>query len=98
MIRKNVPIFVENGTSYPWIRTRVETSDFITYELTYDDVHTIDNSHPLEMLALKAYGDSKYWFVIADVNPIRHPKEWLVGDKIIVPRELPSILVRETGE
>jgi nucleoid-associated protein YgaU len=94
----NTPLFSSEGVTYPWIRTRVASTDCLTHVLTYADVHTIDGSHPLEMLALKAYGESRYWFVIADVNPIRRPQEWNVGDKILVPREKPSILIRETGE
>lgn len=94
MVRKNAPMF----DGYPTIRKRVESSDMFSYVLTYPDVHTIRGVHPLEMVALKAYGDSKYWFIIADVNPLRDPTLWKEGDTVLVPRETPSILIRNTGE
>ncbi|MFH0989832.1 MAG: hypothetical protein V1799_07440 [bacterium] len=91
MVEKNVPKY----SGMPWIRKRIKATNAVLHKLTYDDVHTIDGKHPIERIASLYYGDSKYWFVIADVNPLRDPKEWSVGETVIVPSEWPVVLIRE---
>ena len=50
-----------------------------------DRSHRIVYGDKLWMLAYKYYGDSKFWWVIADVNNIINPFELTVGLDLLIP-------------
>lgn len=51
-----------------------------------DFLYTLKDGDRLWDLAYQFYGDSKKWFIIADVNPIiENPLELTPGTKIIIP-------------
>jgi nucleoid-associated protein YgaU len=84
-LRKNNPysrgaIFVfKDGTSF-LRRTPV------AYEGSYTDVsHLVRTDDTLSNIAFKHYGDSKYWWLIADVNEIHNPFELPIGTHILIP-------------
>ena len=95
MISKNFVIVNDGVSSYPGVRDIVESDKLVSYPLTYDDVHTIDELHPLERVALRLWGESKFWFVIADLNPLRAAGDWRTGDVIRLPKENPMTLIRK---
>jgi hypothetical protein len=94
MALKNFHLVSDGVNIYPGLRTRIATNRVVEYQLKYEDVNTIMGQHPLEQVALRVYGDSRFWFVIADVNPLRRPQSWSVGEKIRIPIDFPMTLVR----
>lgn len=55
-----------------------------------DEIHIVTNSDSLSYLAGKYYKDSKYWWLIADindirVNPILEFSQTYIGKAIIIP-------------
>ncbi len=98
MIQKNFQTVNDGDSSYPGVRDIVESKRLVSYTLTYEDAHTIDENHPLERLALRLWGESKFWFIIADVNPIRAAGDWKVDDVVWVPSENPMTLIRKAQD
>jgi hypothetical protein len=84
----------DDGTQYPGIRHPLSSSKTVSYVLTYDDVNTIQFQHPLECIAQQLWGNARYWFTIADLNPLREPSSWQVGETILLPTENPMTLIR----
>ena len=84
----------EDGTEYPGIRLPLVSSKTVSYTLTYDDVNTLQFQHPLECVAQQLWGNARYWCVIADLNPLRDPGSWQVGETILIPLENPMTLIR----
>lgn len=50
-----------------------------------DQYHIITHHDELTNLAFDYYGDSKYWWVICDVNDIDNPLILEAGNTIIIP-------------
>jgi nucleoid-associated protein YgaU len=50
-----------------------------------DKLHTITDFDTLTDLAYDAYGNSKYWWIIADINLIHDPFILEVNTNIIIP-------------
>lgn len=50
-----------------------------------DKLHTIRDFDTLWDLAYDFYGNSKYWWIIADVNKIINPFELEVNSNLIIP-------------
>ena len=96
MVTKPAPTVVVDLGLRPGIRTPLDPDQCATYILTYSDVNTINGAHPLEQVALRAYGDSRFWFVIADVNSPKNPADWTVGETILIPLESPMSLIRRS--
>jgi hypothetical protein len=95
MIEKNCTIVSDGVNTYPGIRSVIESQNLVDYVLTYDDVNTIEFQHPLDQIALRLWGDSQFWFVLADLNPLRNPADWKVGDTIKIPQENAMTLIRK---
>lgn len=54
----------------------------------YDKVHVMMDGETLQSIAYKYYGDSGYWYVIAEANQIISPfndKELYIGKRLIIP-------------
>ena len=94
MITKPVAIVSDDLGVRPGIRPKIETTRLVDCVLTFNDVNTINGNHPLEQVALGVFGDSKYWFILADVNPLRDPASWQVGEKIKIPTDSAMTLIR----
>jgi len=56
-----------------------------------DQVHQIVEEEKIWNIAAKYYGDSKWWWVLCDVNEIDNPFDLPIGDLLIIP-DLPSII------
>lgn len=50
-----------------------------------DQFYVIQMGLDLTDIAYRFYGDSKYWFVLVDINNIINPFELVVGDTLIIP-------------
>ena len=54
-----------------------------------DKIHTIIDGERLDTIAYKYYGNSKYWWVLADVNDVNdtliNPFILTPGTKLIIP-------------
>ena len=51
-----------------------------------DVIHTVLDSETIQSIAFQYYGDSGYWYKIADINGILNPMEELVpGAQIVIP-------------
>lgn len=98
MIDKNSKLITDDLGTRPGIRNRIDARKTVEYHLRYEDVNTITGLHPLEQLALKLYDDSRYWYVIADVNPVRDPTEWKVGDVILLPLDDLTTMIRRVKD
>ena len=72
---------------------RVQATQTQPYRLTFDDVNAIDGRHPLERVAFRLCGDEFLWYLLADVNVVRDPADWSVGETIQIPQDSPSILI-----
>jgi len=66
------------------IRNRFESKKMVKYRISYDDANLIPG-HTLEVVARKLFGDDDLWWVIADLNPLKHPSEWQMDDEILLP-------------
>ena len=67
-------------------RNRFESKNLAKYRITYDDASLIPG-HTLEVIARKLFGDDDLWWIIADLNPVKHPSEWQMDDEIFLPLE-----------
>ena len=74
------------------IINRAQAARTRQYRLTYEDVHTINDRHPLERVAFRLWGDETLWYLIADVNPVREPADWSEGETIRLPLDSSSTL------
>ena len=50
-----------------------------------DQFHVVRNFDTLDALAFKFFGDSKYWWIIADINQILNPFELELGTVLLIP-------------
>ena len=53
-----------------------------------DQVHVVMDGETLQSIAYRYYGDSGYWYVIAEANLIINPlsdKEFYIGKRLIIP-------------
>lgn len=50
-----------------------------------DIYHMVTYSDRLDTLAFQYYRNSKYWWIIADVNDVLNPFELTVGQTLIIP-------------
>lgn len=50
-----------------------------------DRYYTVVDGDTIGTLAFQAYGNSKEWWVIADVNGIHWPFELIVGTTLLIP-------------
>lgn len=58
----------------------------ISYSPTSRDTfHVVKASDELDYLAHNYYGESKYWWVIADANNIINPWKLEVGTNLVIP-------------
>lgn len=55
-----------------------------------DKLHTVRDYDNLSDISFDYYGNSKYWWIIADINNIDNPFELLVNSNLIIP-DLDSI-------
>jgi hypothetical protein len=86
------PIIVDATGPRESIRRPVRGTKFIKYTLTFEDVYQM-GFLPLEVVARKVWGNDKYWVILADNNQLRHPKDWKVGDTILIPTDVPQYSV-----
>jgi hypothetical protein len=68
------------------IRPRFLSTDVLRWTLKPEDVETWPG-HVLEFLAFRFFERTDLWEVIADVNPIKPPWAWQVGDIVLIPRD-----------
>ena len=68
-------------------RTRIKSSG----RNPNDRVHHVIEQESIWNIAAKYYGNSKWWWVIADVNLIENPFELPIGDVINIP-DLASVI------
>jgi hypothetical protein len=68
------------------IRPRFQSTDVLSWTLSVEDVETWPNL-TLEWLSWRFFGRTDLWEVIADVNPIKPPWAWAVGDAVLIPRD-----------
>lgn len=47
--------------------------------------HTIKQGEDLHRLALHYYGDARFWWFIADYNPLLSENNIAVGDQVLIP-------------
>lgn len=58
----------------------------LNYQPAKDDIlHPVTDSDTLGSLAYDYYGNSKYWWIIADINKIFNPFELTVNSNLIIP-------------
>lgn len=53
-----------------------------------DQVHVVMDGETLQSIAYRYYGDSGYWYVIAEANLIINPlsdKDFHIGKRLIIP-------------
>lgn len=50
-----------------------------------DIYHTVTYADRIDILAFNYYKNSKYWWVIADVNDLLNPLDLEVGQSLIIP-------------
>lgn len=53
-----------------------------------DQIHTVMDGETLQSIAYRYYGDSGYWYQIAEANRIINPfsdDEFYIGRKLIIP-------------
>lgn len=53
-----------------------------------DKVHVVMDGETLQSIAYRYFGDSGYWYVIAETNQIINPfsdKEFYIGKRLIIP-------------
>ena len=53
-----------------------------------DQIHTVMDGETLQSIAYSYYGDSGYWYQIAEANMIINPlseKEFFIGRRLIIP-------------
>lgn len=48
-------------------------------------VHTLKQGENFHQLSLKYYGDARYWWFIADYNPLLDPLYLVEGNEVIIP-------------
>lgn len=64
-----------------------------SYKVSKDDkVYNIKQGDTLQSIAHKFYGNSKYWYVIADVNEILNPLLLNIGEQLIIPKILDRLI------
>ena len=83
------PLFSTDRGTEAGIRQRFQSSDFLSYTLSGDDVSRYPK-FPLQAVALKFFGDPGWWVVLADANQVKGAWEWQVGDKVRIPRDFSS--------
>ncbi len=66
------------------LRPRFESKRLAKYKISYEDANLIPG-HTLEVLARKLFGDDDLWWIIADLNSVKHPSEWQMDDEIYLP-------------
>ncbi len=54
--------------------------------------HILDSGERLDLLANRYYGDEDYWWVIALVNRIQDPFSLTVGQRLLIPTDVRTIL------
>ncbi len=60
--------------------------DLVVYTPSPNDkLHTITAFDTLDLLSYDFYGDSKYWWILADCNNILNPFILTTGSNIIIP-------------
>lgn len=60
----------------------------ITLDSSIDDnYHVIKQGDSLNSIAFDYYADSKFWFIIADVNGIQNPFEITIGQSLVIPNQ-----------
>lgn len=63
--------------------------------------HTVQNSETLESIALREYGDRRFWTAIAQANPLKDVERLRTGDVIRVPldpQNVQGIVVDAAGQ
>ena len=55
-----------------------------------DKVHTVSDNETLQRISHRYYGESSYWFLIADKNleVIENPFQLIPGTKLVIPNKL----------
>lgn len=84
-LRQNNPYITGYITNYPEGDQSLERFKIAYVPSVKDELHTVTDFDTLWSLSYDKYGDSKWWWVIADVNKIDHPCILQVNTNIIIP-------------
>lgn len=84
-LRQNNPYITGYIINYPEGDQSLERFKIKYNPSVKDKLHTVTDFDTLWSLSYDNYGDSKWWWVIADVNNIDHPCILQVNTNIIIP-------------
>lgn len=84
-LRQNNPY--ANGTIFQFEEGDIllDRIPVVAEKSTGDRYYTIKQFDTLSILSGKFYGNSKYWWILMDVNDIEWPFELEIGKTILIP-------------
>ncbi len=84
-LRKDNPFITGYVIKYPQGDQSLERFPIEYQASTGDKLHVVKNYDTLWNIAYDYYGNSKEWWIIADVNKIENPYELVTNSTIIIP-------------
>lgn len=85
------PVIDTSRGKEPGLRKRLATTDPIKYVLVAEDVLRFPK-FPLHSVAIKFFREESFWELLAEVNPIKDPSIWAVGDTVLIPRDWVTLI------
>lgn len=84
-LRNNNPYSIGNIFVFPEGDFLLDRTPIDVDKSIYDKYHTVIDGDTLGKIAFNEYGNSKEWWVIADVNDLYWPFELTLGDLLLIP-------------
>ncbi len=88
-LRPNNPYSVGDVFVFPEGDAELERKPIQTRKSTRDRYYRVEEGDTLSDIAFDAYGDSKYYWVISDVNNLDWVFELPVGTLLLIPDIIP---------
>lgn len=91
-LRRNNPYSTGEIFIFPEGDYLLDRVEFTYVKSIRDRYFTVNQEDNINDIAFKAYGNSKWWWVIADINNITFPFELSMGSTLLVP-DLDKLLI-----
>lgn len=85
ILRDDNPYYFGSVFQFPDGSLSLDRTSIIYKQSPNDQYYTVGDGENLSDISYAAYGNSKYWWVIADVNGIFFPFDLPIGETLVIP-------------
>lgn len=84
-LREDNPYYFGSVFIFPDGSMALDRAPVIYSQSDKDRYFTVGDGDEIDPIAYEAYSNSKFWWLIADVNNILFPFELNIGDTLVIP-------------